>query len=131
MTDNIVDEAEVDFEEIESELEQTRSNENKENSPETMAPVRVRLPRKGEVIGIISHRLGGNRMEVNCTDGKTRNCRVPGRYKRSLWLRPKDVVLIELWEYDKDKGDVVFKYIPNAVNQLRKRGLLINIKEEF
>jgi len=95
------------------------------------APTRVRLPRNGEVIGIILQRLGGNRMEVKCTDGKTRNCRVPGRFKRSLWLRPKDVVLVETWEHDDGKADVIFKYHSSAINQLRKRGLLSIADEAF
>ena len=68
---------------------------------------RAPLPKKGEVIGIIEQRLGGNKMLVRCLDGKTRNCRVPGRMKRRLWLRPGDVVVIEIWELDKDKGDVI------------------------
>lgn len=53
------------------------------------APARVKLPRDGEVIGMILQRFGGNRMEVIGTDGKTRNARVPGRFKRKMWLRPK------------------------------------------
>lgn len=100
-----------------------------EQSPES--PARARIPHKGQFIGIITQRLGGNRMDVRCSDGKTRNCRVPGRYKRALWLRPRDVVLIELWEHDKEKGDVIFKYTPSAVNQLKKRGLLNELTDEF
>jgi len=95
------------------------------------APARVRLPRQGEKIGIILQRLGGNRMEVNCTDGKRRNCRVPGRFKRSLWLRPKDVVLVEIWDHDDKKADVIFKYSSSAINQLMKRGLLNLADETF
>jgi len=98
---------------------------------EQEAPTRVRIPRQGEVIGVITQRLGGNRMEVRSTDGKTRNCRVPGRYKRALWLRPKDVVLIAPWKDDDAKGDVIFKYNSSAINQLRKKGILNSLKEEF
>ena len=92
---------------------------------------RARIPRINEFIGIILQRLGGNRMEVHSTDGKKRNCRVPGRFSRSLWLRPRDVVLIKPWEFDDAKADVIFKYDSSAVNQLRKRGILNNIKDEF
>lgn len=95
------------------------------------APIRVKLPRNKEIIGIVVQRLGGNRMEVQCTDGKLRNCRVPGRFKRSMWLRPKDHVLVEPWEFDNTKADIVFQYNPNAVNQLRKRGLLANLHIDF
>jgi translation initiation factor 1A len=95
------------------------------------APSRVRMPRKGEVIGVILQRLGGNRMEVLGTDGKTRNCRVPGRYKRSLWLRPKDIVLVQPWPDDDNKADVIFKYDSSAQNQLRKRGMLDSLRRDF
>lgn len=88
------------------------------------APARARLPRQGQMVGTVIQRLGGNRMDILCSDGKTRNCRVPGRYKRSLWLRINDVVMIELWEHDAEKGDVIYKYNSSEVNQLRKRGLL-------
>lgn len=94
-------------------------------------PVRVRMPRKGEIIGMVVQRLGGNRMEVQCTDGKTRNCRVPGRFKRSMWLKLKNIVLVEPWEFDNTKADIIFNYNPGATNQLRKRGLLDNLKSEF
>ncbi|MBW6442192.1 translation initiation factor eIF-1A [Patescibacteria group bacterium] len=86
--------------------------------------IRVRLPRGEEMLGIIEQRLGGNKMFVNCLDGKKRNCRVPGRLKRALWLRPGDTVIIEPWELDKEKGDVIFKYRINQVNWLKERGYL-------
>jgi len=92
---------------------------------------RVRMPRKGELIGVIVQRYGGNRMDVKAQDGKSRNCRVPGRYKRQLWLRPKDVVLIMPWADDDDKGDIIFKYNPGAVSQLRKKGILKDLQSEF
>lgn len=85
---------------------------------------RVKLPRGEEVLGIIEQRLGGNKMMVNCLDGKQRNCRVPGRLKRKLWLRPNDVVLIEPWELDKNRGDVIFKYRDNQIEWLKKNGYL-------
>ena len=93
--------------------------------------VRVKLPKGDEIMGIIEQRLGGNKMMVNCFDGKTRNCRVPGRLRRKLWLRPNDVVIIELWELDKDKGDVIFKYRPNQVRWLKKNNYLETEKIEF
>ena len=93
--------------------------------------VRVKLPKGDEIMGIIEQRLGGNKMMVNCFDGKTRNCRVPGRLRRKLWLRPNDVVIIEPWELDKDKGDVIFKYRPNQVRWLKKNNYLETEKIEF
>ena len=68
---------------------------------------------------------------ISCLDGKTRNCRVPGRLKRALWLRPGDVVLIEPWELDEEKGDVIFKYPSNQIEWLKKNGYLETETEEF
>lgn len=112
--------------------------EVKENAPEQAGSgemqegvSRARMPRRGEFIGIILQRLGGNRMEVKTTDGKSRNCRVPGKYKRSLWLRPRDIVLVTPWQDDDGKGDVIYKYNSSAIIQLRKKGLIDNLKVEF
>ena len=103
----------------------------KHQNQEEQKITRVRLPRGEEIIGIIEQRLGGNKIMVNCLDGKTRNCRVPGRMKRRLWLRPNDVVIVEPWELDKDKGDVIFKYRLNQIEWLKKKGYLKSEKNEF
>jgi translation initiation factor 1A len=91
---------------------------------------RVKLPRDKQALGIIEERLGGSRMRVRCLDGKNRICRIPGRLKRSLWVRAGDVVLIEPWEFGGDaKGDVIFKYRPIQVDFLKKRGYLKDLGE--
>jgi len=104
---------------------------NEEVNGEQQIVSRAPLPRGEEVIGVIEQRLGGNKMMVSCSDGKTRNSRVPGRLKRKLWLRPGDVVIVEPWELDKDKGDVILKYKPNQIEWLKKNGHLKTEKSEF
>jgi len=116
-----------DFEEIKDESKEAE----KSREQEAQTITRVRMPRNKELIGIIVQRFGGNRMEIKATDGKTRNCKVPGRYRRRLWLRPKDIVLITPWEYDDSKGEIIYKYPRAAINQLRKKGILNSLKEEF
>lgn len=113
-----------DFEEIKEETQDSKVVEEQ-------TPIRVRLPKDKELIGTITQRYGGNRMEVLTTDGKKRNCRVPGRYKRRLWLRPKDIIIIIPWEDDDSKGDVIYKYHKSSLTQLRKRGILDSLKSEF
>jgi translation initiation factor 1A len=91
---------------------------------------RVKLPRGNQTLGILEQRLGGSRMRVRCMDGKSRICRIPGRLKRSLWVRPGDVLLIEPWELGGDKkGDVIFKYKPIQVDFLRRKGYLKGLEE--
>lgn len=100
-------------------------NESGEESPqEQQTYSRVREPRGNQKVGIIIQRLGGNRMQVRLSDGSEVNCRVPGRFKRSMWLRPGDAVMIEPWDLDASKADVVYKYNSGEIIQLRKRGLL-------
>jgi len=86
---------------------------------------RTPLPREKQVLGLCERRVGGSRMVVKCMDGQTRNCRIPGRLKRKLWVREGDVLLVEPWELGgEDKGDVVYKYRPIQVDYLRRKGLL-------
>jgi translation initiation factor 1A len=112
-------------------------DKSKKNSPVLVkvvsdeANIRVRLPRGREVIGIIAQRVGGSRMLVSCMDGKTRNCRVPGRNRRGLWLREGDVLLVEPWEFDNEKGDVIFKYTPAMIFKLKSMGKLETKEDEF
>ena len=112
-----------DFEEIKDEEEPEK--------PIEQQLTRIRTPKGKELIGIVTQRLGGNRMHVSTTDGKTRNSRVPGKYKRRLWLRPGAIILIVPWEDNDDKADIIYKYPPAAVTQLKKKGILNSIKNDF
>lgn len=90
---------------------------------------RVRLPRGEEVMGLLTSRLGGSRCRVVGTDGKGRVCRIPGRLKRSLWVRENDIVLVKPWEFGGDeKADIIFKYRPSQVKWLRRKGYLENLE---
>ena len=90
---------------------------------------RVRLPRGTETIGLLVARLGGSRCRVQCLDGNERVCRIPGRLKRSLWVRENDIVLVEPWEFGgEDKGDIIFKYRPAQVKFLRQKGYLEDLE---
>ena len=100
--------------------------------PEQQA-IRVRIPQKTELLGIVQQRLCGSRMRVLCLDGRERICRIPGRLRRALWVRESDVVLIEPWELGgNEKGDVVYKYRSKAeIEFLKRKGYLKNLETEF
>lgn len=117
-----------DFEEVKDENALDVPDENNQNQGFT----RVRLPRGREVIGRVMQRLGGNRMEVKCTDGKTRNSRIPGRFKRRFYLREKDYVIVEPWEFDDSKADIIHQYRKGPqVENLKKSGKVDDLKDEF
>lgn len=94
---------------------------------------KVRYPRGNEFIGIVEKRLGGSRMNVKSVEGKDIMARVPGRVKKFLWIREGDIVLLEPWEFDKTKADLIYKYKPNETKTLEKKGMLPNFAniEEF
>lgn len=105
-----------------------RKNNNTNNNPEAVE--RVRTPREGQVLGLLDSRLGGSRCRVRCVDGNTRNCRIPGRLKRRLWVREGDIVLVEPWTYEGDeKGDLIFSYKPNHAKWLERNGYLDKLQD--
>jgi len=89
--------------------------------------VRVRTPRErdGEVFGIIIQMLGHDRVRIRCEDGHIRIGRIPGRFKKRVWMRVGDTVIITPWEFQTDeKCDVVYRYRNNEIEWLKKRGIL-------
>ncbi|NIA04170.1 MAG: translation initiation factor IF-1A [Nitrospiraceae bacterium] len=112
-----------------------KNNSNKKKGTTNVnAPLKVPLPRGNQTIGVLETRLGASKSRVRCLDGKTRICRIPGRLKKSLWVRPNDYLIIEPWEYGGDKkGDVVYKYRGAQVNWLKRHNYLkvLDAKDEF
>ena len=101
------------------------------NSFDGEQKIRIRLPRQGQFVGLIDQRVGGSRMLVKCSDGKVRNCKVLGRLRRALWLREGDYVIVEPWEFDNEKGSIIFKYTPAALRILKEKGYMDKIESEF
>ena len=95
-------------------------------------PIRVRIPRNGEIIGIVEQRVGANRMIVKCFDDKERNCRIPGALRRTLWIRQGDIVIVKPWEFDGDtRGDILLKYTPAQIDWLQRKGFIKEVSSGF
>jgi translation initiation factor 1A len=86
-------------------------------------PIRVRLPRGKEMFGEIEQIMGASRFRINCKDGKTRMCRIPGKFRRRIKVKAGDIVIIEPWTIEGDeKGDIVWIYNKTQMAWLRKNG---------
>ncbi|MFH1751583.1 MAG: translation initiation factor eIF-1A [archaeon] len=87
---------------------------------------RLRLPRRDELemFGIITQMLGADQVRVMAEDGQERSCRIPGKLRKRVWLRENDIVIIKLWDFQKEKADVVWRYLGFQVAQLKRRGLI-------
>ncbi len=91
---------------------------------------RVQLPKGSEMIGVVESRLGYGRMNVICSDGKARICRVPGKFRRRVWIRESDVVIVKPWPIQGDKkGDIIHKYRPIEVEWLKRKGYLEGLED--
>lgn len=88
-------------------------------------PIRIRQPRGNEVLGVVEALLGSNKMRVRCQDDKMRLCRIPGKLRKSVWIKEGDIVLVEPWSIQGDRsGDIIFRYTQTQVGLLRKKNLL-------
>ncbi|MBI4173655.1 MAG: translation initiation factor eIF-1A [Candidatus Aenigmarchaeota archaeon] len=93
--------------------------------PDQEGVIRVRLPRKGEVLGYIDELLGASRFRVTCKDGHQRMCRIPGKFRKRIKIRVGDIVLIEPWTVESDaKGDIIWIYNKTHAEWLRKRNIV-------
>lgn len=78
---------------------------------------------KNEIIATVTSLYGGKRVNLRCMDGVTRMGRIPGS-KRRMRIREGDVVIAVPWEIQDSKADVIWKYRPQEVAWLQKKGLM-------
>jgi translation initiation factor 1A len=87
---------------------------------------RVRTPRKdeGEILGTVTKMLGASHFTIQCMDSKTRMCRLRGKMRKRVWIREGDIVIVVPWEFQDEKGDVIWRYTGMQVNWLQRKGYL-------
>jgi translation initiation factor 1A len=86
-------------------------------------PLRVRLPRGEEILGQIEQIMGASRFRIACKDGRTRMCRIPGKFRKRIKLSAGDIVIIKPWTVEGDeKGDIVWIYNRTQASWLRNKG---------
>ncbi|MHA1212063.1 MAG: translation initiation factor eIF-1A [Candidatus Heimdallarchaeota archaeon] len=88
--------------------------------------VRVRLPREGEILGIVIQTLGADRLKVRCMDKKERIVRIPGKYRKRLWCRQNDIIIVMPWYgmQEDTRADLVYRYYRNQVGWLEEKGYI-------
>ncbi len=99
-----------------------------EMSREQVEIARIRLPRKGELLGVIEMMLGADRVRANCSDDNVRVCRIPGRLRKRVWMRPGDLILVKPWIVQSDiRADIVYRYTHTQVSWLKRKGYVEGI----
>ena len=75
--------------------------------------------------GKLEKALGNSRFECRCSDGIVRTAFVPGSFKFRYWMRVDDVVLVSIRiGLNTSQCDILYKYNPTEVQQLREKELL-------
>jgi len=88
--------------------------------------VRVRLPRKrdGEMFGIADQLLGASRIRVMCADGKHRLGRIPGKIRKRMWIREGDLVIVQPWEFQDEKANILYRYTRTQAMYLSRKKMI-------
>ncbi len=105
----------------------------KEQQPtkEELEISRIRTPRKPEVLGVVEQLVGGDKLRVKCDDGNERICRIPGKFRKRVWINQGDLVLVEPWKVQAHKrGDIAFRYTSTQANWLKRKGFVKTISIE-
>lgn len=83
------------------------------------------LAQEGQIYCYVKKKIGGSRILVDCSDGKSRSAVIPGKFFRKIWLNPGDVLLCELNVNNDDTICYVsHKYTPRDASNLKKQGLI-------
>lgn len=80
--------------------------------------------RKNEMFAIAKKLLGGSRLRVVCEDGETRMARIKGKHKRRMWIREGDLLIIQPWDFQDEKADVVYRYVKNQSQYLSRQDMI-------
>ncbi len=73
-------------------------------------------PGPGQLYGTVKNLLGYDRVLVECADGVTRVCRIRGKMKRRVWIKMGDTVLVAPWDFQPERGDIMFRYTQDRLN---------------
>ena len=82
------------------------------------------MPDDDEQFALVTNMQGYGRVTLRCEDGETRMGRIPGRMRKRIWIRQDDIVLIEPWDWQDEKADIVWRYTSADADQLRREGHL-------
>jgi translation initiation factor 1A len=86
------------------------------------------LKETNQEYGLLQRNLGDCRFECLCNDKKIRIAHVPGSFRKRIWMRVDDFVLVSIrTDLDPMHCDILHKYMKNEVDQLTEKGFIDNL----
>jgi translation initiation factor 1A len=94
---------------------------------------RLRLPkvRNREMFAIADQLLGASKIRVMCADGKSRLGRIPGKLRKRMWIREGDLLIIQPWEFQEEKANILYRYTRTQATHLSRRGKIPDLVNVF
>lgn len=102
------------------------SNKNRKDKTSSESIGKLRFPKKEEfeIFGVVTALMGANQLIVMCQDKVERQCRIPGKLKKRVWVREGDLVIVMIWDFQPSKGDVKWRFFGNQVEWFKRKGML-------
>ena len=102
----------------------TYNNQTQESQEAGYTRMRLPNPEDLEQFALVTQLMGSNQVKALCEDGVEKQFRIPGKLLKKVWIREHDVLIIRLWDFQPSKGDVVWRYLGNQVEWLKRNGKL-------
>ena len=96
----------------------------KKKRAEEISTKELVLPVENQVICVVEEIIGADHVKVRCLDGMARVCRIPGKFRRRVWLSEGDIVLVTPWDFQPSRGDIAHKYDKDEVRKLLNMGVI-------
>lgn len=79
----------------------------------------------GQVYAKVKSRLGGNRIDVECSDNKSRSAVIRGKMIKRVWIYPGDILLVDTEGMgQEDVCTINYKYNKKEIRELKQKGLI-------
>lgn len=88
---------------------------------ETVRDVRLPDRERGELFAVAEQRMGAGRIKIVCEDHVARMGRIRGKMKRRRWIRSGDLLVVQPWEFQDEKADIVYRYSPTERSHLARQ----------
>ncbi len=85
---------------------------------------RIRRLQKGEEYALVTQMLGTNKIRALKKDGKEILVHIPGKLNKRVWVREGDVIVILPWDFEPTKANLVWRYMGNQIDLLKRKGML-------
>ncbi|KAJ1921787.1 Translation initiation factor 1A [Mycoemilia scoparia] len=82
------------------------------------------LKEEGQEYGVVLKMLGNGRLEAQIVGGGKTLGHIRGKMRKKVWIGVGDIILLSEREFEEGKTDVIAKYNPDEVHQLKKQGHL-------